>query len=318
MTRMVLTARALILAVGLAGWTACELDGIADGQRYSEDFQRSFDLRAGARVEIEGFNGPVEIIGWERDKAELSGTKHAARREALAELKIEITSSPDSLVIRAQRPPGDQSWLRRTNAGVSFRLHVPRKVVLERIVTSNGPVRLESVDGRCRVKTSNGAVRLFDAAGEANVETSNGRIEVDRYTGTADLRTSNGPISAKGVEGQVSASTSNGAIDIDGERLEASKPLKLETSNGSIRVRIGTRGTPEVRAHTSNGRITVSLPSSAGARLRAATSNAGISTDFEMSQTTRTGKNRLEGVIGSGGPLLDLSSSNGAIQLVRN
>lgn len=318
--RMVLTSRALIMALGLAGWSACDLEEMAgNGQRFTDDFHRSFDLRPGARIEIEGFNGPVEIIGWDRDKAELNGTKYASRREALSEIKVEITHSPDSLLIRTQRPPREGvGWMRSGNLGVSFRLNVPRKVLLERIVTSNGPVRLESLDGRCRVKTSNGAVRLLDIAGEANVETSNSRIEVDRFSGSADLQTSNGAIKVRAAQGQLSANTSNGPIEIDGERLDPSRPLKLGTSNGGIRVRLGDRGTPEVRARTSNGPITVSLPSSAGARLRAVTSNAPVNSDFPLNQVTQKSKHRLEGVIGSGGPLLELTSSNGVIHLARN
>lgn len=311
--------RTLILAAGLAGGLACDLGDFSDGgQRYTDDFQRSFDLRQGARVEIEGFNGPVEIIGWDRDKAELNGSKFASRKEALDRIKVDITNTPDSLLIRSLRPPRE-GWMRNANMGVSLRLHVPRKVVLERIVTSNGAVRVENVDGRCRIRTSNGSVRVMDSAGEVNLETSNGRVEVERFSGMVDLRTSNGAIRAKAVKGQMVAATSNGPIEVEGGGLDVSRPVRLETSNGAIRLRLSDSGAlPEVRAHTSNGPITVSLPGSAGARLRAATSNAPITTDFPLNQTTKTGKHRLEGVIGSGGALLDLTSSNGAISLVRN
>lgn len=311
------SARALALAAGLLAWTACDIGDFQDGQRYSEDFQRSYDLRPGGHLELESFNGSIELIGWERDRVEINGTKYASRKEALGDIKVEISNSPDSVLIRTQRPPRE-GWLKHTNMGVSYRIHVPRKVMVDRIATSNGSVRLEGLDGRCRVKTTNGAVRMLDLAGELNVETSNGRIELDRHSGAADLHTSNGAISVKRVQGSLAAATSNGAIDIDGEQLDPARPLKLDTSNGPIRVQFGARGVPELRAHTSNGRITVKLPDGAGARVRAVTSNAPIDSDVPMNNVTKTGKHRLEAEIGKGGPLLELTSSNGAIVLTRN
>jgi hypothetical protein len=53
------------------------------------------------------------------------------------------------------------------------------------------------------------------------------------------------------------------------------------------------------------------------ARLSAHTSNSSIETDFEIRAQGELSKNRLEGVLGSGGPLIDLNTSNGSIRLVK-
>jgi hypothetical protein len=74
----------------------------------------------------------------------------------------------------------------------------------------------------------------------------------------------------------------------------------------------------EVHADTSNSSITVRLPSSAGATVRAHTTNSSIDTDFDVSvHGGMISKHRLEGTIGSGGPLLDLGTSNGSIKILR-
>jgi DUF4097 and DUF4098 domain-containing protein YvlB len=71
----------------------------------------------------------------------------------------------------------------------------------------------------------------------------------------------------------------------------------------------------DVYASTNNAGITVHMPSSVAARVRAHTSNGSISSDFEVQVQGQLTKHSLEGTIGTGGPLLDLSTSNGSIHL---
>ena len=59
------------------------------------------------------------------------------------------------------------------------------------------------------------------------------------------------------------------------------------------------------------------LPGEPNARLSASTSNGSVSTDFEMRMRGEFSKHHLEGAIGNGGPLMDLSSSNGSIRVLR-
>jgi hypothetical protein len=73
----------------------------------------------------------------------------------------------------------------------------------------------------------------------------------------------------------------------------------------------------EIRASTSNSGITVKLPSMAAAHIHAHTSHSSIHTDFEMKREEGDGKNSLDGIIGSGGPMVELTSSNGSIRLLK-
>jgi DUF4097 and DUF4098 domain-containing protein YvlB len=108
------------------------------------------------------------------------------------------------------------------------------------------------------------------------------------------LRTSNGAIRADDLKGSVEASTSNGSIEIG---VSDDQPA-------------------EMRVSTTNGSITVRLPASANARIDASTSNSSITTEFDV-RSSRMSKTHLDGVIGSGGPTLDLSTSNGSIRLLK-
>ena len=131
------------------------------------------------------------------------------------------------------------------------------------------------------------------------------------------MKTSNGRIHAENIGGNCEAETSNSSITL---RLETAPeaPLRLITSNGSIDLTMTKAPKNNIRAETRNSGITLHLPSSTAARLIADTSNSSISSDFEV--TTRLhgeGKNHLDGMIGSGGPTLELSTSNGHIRIVR-
>jgi DUF4097 and DUF4098 domain-containing protein YvlB len=201
--------------------------------------------------------------------------------------------------------------------GAKYVIRVPRKTELERIQSSNGSIRVLDVQGPARLQSSNGSIHADHLGGSLDARTSNGSIEVEQLNGGATLRTSNGRIRAEGVRGTVEATTSNGGINIHLAKTESGRPVKLESSNGSIDLTIDEVNQNDVYASTSNSSITVRLPASIGARLRAQASNSSITTDFEVQTQGVLSKHHLEGTIGSGGPLLELETSNGSIRLTK-
>ena len=91
--------------------------------------------------------------------------------------------------------------------------------------------------------------------------------------------------------------------------------LAFESSNGNIEIELEGLESNELRANTSNASITLRMPAALKARLRASTSNSSISSDFDVTTHGTLSKNHLEGDINGGGPLLDLTTSNGSIKL---
>jgi DUF4097 and DUF4098 domain-containing protein YvlB len=169
--------------------------------------------------------------------------------------------------------------IRHGNQGAKFVLRVPRNAVLDRLTTSNGGIRVQHGAGPARLHTSNGSIHVLDLAGSLEAESSNGSI-------TADLSRDTGPI-------------------------------RTQTSNGSIALTLPANFRDDVRAHTSNGGITVHLPPGMNARISARTSNSRITSDFDLRMQGELGRNHLDAVMGNGGALVDLSTSNGSIHLAR-
>ena len=136
--------------------------------------------------------------------------------------------------------------------------------------------------------------------------------------GGVAIRTSNGGITLENVRGSLNATTSNGAIRgtlVDSAPNEA---IHLTTTNGAVDVRLQMPRNNDIIATTSNASITVRMPANAGARLDATTSShETIATDFDVQVRGMLSKHRLEGTLGSGGPLLHLTTSNGGIRILR-
>jgi len=308
MSRRLQASSVAVLSFFLAG---CEDWGEwGDSSRYKEDFQYSYNLKPGGRISLETLNGAVEVTGWDQNKVEITGTKYASSEGLLSALKIDVVSTPDSVRIRTIPPSGHRGGM-----GARYTIHVPRQTEIERIVSSNGKIQIDNVDSAARLKTSNGSVRVNRTKGNLEVETSNASVELNQHSGPAVIHTSNGSVRADQVKGYFEATTSNASIDARVTDPEPGRPIKLESSNGSITVAFESLRNNDVRATTSNSSITLRLPSAIGAQVRAKTSNSSITTDFDVNMRGSISKNSIEGTIGSGGPNIELATSNGSIRI---
>jgi len=117
--------------------------------------------------------------------------------------------------------------------------------------------------------------------------------------------------------GSLDATTSNGTIRVQLTDLASDKPVRLQTTNGGVDLRMD--GTPkgDVRALTTNGSITLRAPASLNARLHATTTNSSVTTDFSLATTNESSKKKIDGNIGSGGPRIDLTTTNGQIRVLK-
>jgi DUF4097 and DUF4098 domain-containing protein YvlB len=137
------------------------------------------------------------------------------------------------------------------------------------------------------------------------------RVQVPRGTDLT-LSTTNGSIKVEGVSGPVTGRTTNGSITATQLRGRAN----LRTTNGAIQAHFDGPLPPEgeVRLRTTNGGVDLTLPRDVSARLEASTTNGGISTDFPITVQGRIGR-QVSATLGSGGPLIEARTTNGAIRL---
>lgn len=300
---------ALFLAAALLCLTACDVD-LGSFERFTRDFHNSYPLKSDGRLSVESFNGSVEISGWDQDTVDISGTKYGPSQDAADSLKVEIDNSPDAVSIRVIRPSD-----RRSNLGARFVIKIPRAARLDRITTSNGAIRTEDGTGPARLRTSNSSIRVLDLRGGLDAQTSNGSVELTGVDGDVTAHTSNSHIRTERVNGSLEAATSNGSVNAQISR--ADRPVRVETSNSSVELTFPVNYSRDVRVSTTNAGITLRLPHDIGAHLTARTSNSSISSDFDVKVQGELSRNHMDGVIGAGGPLFELSTSNGSIRLLK-
>lgn len=298
------------LAAGLLCLTACDVMDIGDFERFSRDVHYSYPLHAGGKLAVDTFNGSVEISGWDQPTVDISGTKYGPTQEAADGLKVEIENTPDSVTVRAVRPVE-----RRNNQGARFVIKIPRAALMDRITTSNGAIRTIDGSGPAHFRTSNGQIHVTGLDGSLDAQTSNGTVELVDVKGDVVAHTSNGRIRAERLVGTLDATTSNGGVNAD--IAHADRPVRVETSNGPVELTLPANYSRDVRVTTNNGGITLRLPPAMNAHVMAHTSNSSITTDFEVRMEGDFNKNHMDATIGSGGPLIDLSTSNGNIRLLK-
>ncbi len=293
--------------------TGCDIDDMGSwgsSDRYKEDFHLSYPVKPGGTLSIDTFNGSVEIASWEKDEVDVNGIKYCGSEDLLRQLKVEGDQQGTRLRLRAVRPEG-----RRGNCGAKFIVRVPKKMVLDGIVSSNASIRVENIVGDSRLQTSNGSIKIRGLEGKLEAKTSNASIDLAGVHGDFVGHTSNGSITVDGFEGAFEGTTSNSSIKGTIAKMPEGRALKADTSNGSIDLSLPDyRGQP-VDVDTSNSSITLRLPAGLGADVRASTSNSSISSEFDVTTTGTISKHRLEGRIGKGGGPIRVSTSNGGIRL---
>jgi hypothetical protein len=124
-------------------------------------------------------------------------------------------------------------------------------------------------------------------------------------------RTVNGEVDAESLQSNVEGHSVNGSI-----RLITTGLALATTVNGSINATMGRADwMGEASFRTVNGEITLKLPSAINTELKAQVVNGRIKSDLPVSVTGQVEPRHLQGIIGSGGRQLAISTVNGSITL---
>jgi hypothetical protein len=222
---------------------------------YDEVYEKVVPLSAGGALHLENVNGSVDVSAWDREEVEIHAVKTARRSSAdLALVKIETSTAPGRVDV-ATRYPADEG----VDVTVEYKIHVPRRALLETIATVNGNVRVTDVDGGGQLRTVNGDVEVYDCAGGFSARSTNGSVheELQRLTAKAlSLETVNGSV--------LLAIPANAGAQLDAQSLNGEirtqKPMMMNGSfgHGSFRGKLGAGGAP-LRIRTVNGVIQISL-----------------------------------------------------------
>ena len=116
---------------------------------------------------------------------------------------------------------------------------------------SSGLIRVEGIQGRCRIAGKRTKIEASDLEGDVRIEGQTGRVEVRRVRGSLEVEVRSGKISVKEIVGPVRLHTSTGEVrvrDVQGDctiETRAGKlsvedvegTMKLSTTIGSVSYR---------------------------------------------------------------------------------
>jgi DUF4097 and DUF4098 domain-containing protein YvlB len=248
-------------------------------------FQQSYPLKSGGELIVSNTNGGITVEAWDRAEVSVNAvTKIKAPSSEKAEeiakqIKIDVRQSAGSVRIETKLPRsgvggGFLDWLtgNDASASVTYKIKAPRDVV-------------------AKLESTNGGLRLVGTRGRANLETVNGGVTVEH------------------TEGDVQVETVNGGITV----IEAAGALEGSTTNGGITAQL-TRVDGDINLETTNGSVVLKVPRDLRANLDVATSNGGIHSDLEVAGGGK-GRKHLTGEVNGGGGLLKVRTTNGGVRI---
>lgn len=247
-----------LVAAGLLS-SACQLN-FTHGEEARDSWKRSYKLAANGQFELRETNGTVRIEAVDGETIDVVADRivraptEAAANEWLAKFTINEEVAPDRVALDGT--PRGLTMGSGVSRRVDYVVKVPKSANVT-INTTNGEIEVTGVGGRFRAVSTNGRIQASGLGKGAEVETSNGVITLD-VSGLGDgirAEATNGLIDVrvpKGTGADLSMRTSNGSLsveDLDVKIAEQSRrrldgsigpggpAIRLETSNGAIRVR---------------------------------------------------------------------------------
>src|SRR6516162_4782465 len=316
-----------ILAVALASTVAVTAHG-AEGS-----FERTLAVTGPVELEVSTGSGNISVRAGDSSNVHINGTIKAGKSwhldEAEAERKVRYLES---------NPPIEQhgNFIRIGRSGelelahnisISYDVVVPIETRLRSQIGS-GSQSVEGIQGPVKAGTGSGSVKVENIGDEVRAETGSGDVQVDSVKGATHASTGSGSIRASGIGSSFVASTGSGSIKLeqtgpgDGKVETGSGSVELQNVRGALRVRTGSGDitaqgqlSGEWSLHTGSGRILVRLPSGAAFELNAHTSSGHISTGHPITVQGTIGRGELRGKVRGGGPLLELETGSGNVQI---
>jgi DUF4097 and DUF4098 domain-containing protein YvlB len=291
---------ALVAAAGFSA--ACEVNLNSEGIVSRET--RTFKVSGTPDVQLETFDGAIEVHSWDREEVEVEIERRAMEQSLVDEMKISAEQQGDKIVVKVTRP--GRREFDGIQVGVHFsptarlRVALPRQSQLA-VVSGDGSIVVEDVNGTITLNTSDGSVRGSRLAGEIVVRSGDGSIRMDRIEGKLDLETDDGSITLDAKPTALRARTADGSIRIEiGADSVMGADWDLQTADGSVTLTLPTGFNAEVDAETRDGSVRASHP--------------------DVHDESREGnrderRRRLKATFGTGGRILKVRTGDGTIRI---
>lgn len=293
---------ALLLAAVVV--TGCEVNLNSEGI-VSRDTKK-FTVTANPQIELDTFEGSIEVHSWDRDEVEVEIEKRAMEQRLVDDMKVTAEQDGNRIVVKVG-PPARSDSFEGVQIGVHFSPSARLRVVLPRnsqltASSGDGSITIEDVSGKITLRTNDGSVRGSRLNGELMVRSGDGSIRLERVEGKLDVETDDGSITLEAKPTTLRARTTDGAIRLEVQPdTEVAEDWDLQTADGSVVLTLPAEFNAVIDAETRDGVVRANHPS--------------------LRQESREGEDReerrrtLRATLGAGGHTVRVRTSDGTIRI---
>ena len=319
--------------LGILALVACALGYSATARAVEGHFDRTLQVSGPVELDVQTGSGTINVRTGDNSTVHVIGTIHASNSwlgsDADAEKKVRYLEANPPIeqhgeVIKIGHIE-DESL--QHNISISYDVVIPAATRL-RSSSGSGDQDVSGINGPVESSSGSGSLKLANIGDTVRVSTGSGHISVEGVKGSVRASTGSGEIEATGVAGGLHASTGSGDVTLrqtapgDVHVNTGSGTVHLEGVRGTVRastasgnIRVEGEGEGSWRLSTASGNVSVRLPSQQGFTLHAQTVSGSIHTARELTVQGNLGGHELEGKVGGGGFLLDVSTVSGNISV---
>ena len=259
-----------------------------------DEFNQTYQLAPGARVEVSSISGSVKIINSETGTAEVQIIRTARTRADLEYHKIEVLQTGNGLVVRGIQEP-DERQNRNIQVKQQVILKLPRRIDL--LVNSiSGSVRVGDVDGPVEANSISGSANIGNVAGKLRLNSVSGSVEVGNVGADARVNSVSGNVGLGQVNDSLDVSSVSGGLKATLASLSP-KGIHIRSVSGSVEIAFKSDVNADFNAEHISGQVYLDVPN--------------VSRESEEKSST------VRARIGAGGTPITISSVSGNIRLTR-
>lgn len=178
----------------------------------------------------------------------------------MSDYRLEEGQSGDSVHFLFKELPHIGVHIVWHNEKTTVTVETPTQLSLQ-AKTSDGSVTLSGLQGDLNLTTGDGDVDLDHVSGDLRIKSGDGHVKITDATGSIDARTSDGHLSVDGLFHALTLHTSDGGLDLNlREGSKLTEESTIQSSDGSVTVRVPKDFAADLSVHTSDGHVDCSLP----------------------------------------------------------
>ena len=316
-----LVLAAVVLAVGLMPASAA----------VTGHFERTLKVNGPVDLNVVSGSGDINVHTGSSDSVIVSAKIHASNSWLFG------GSAEDRIHQIEQNPPIEQQGniihIGRAqdrelfrNISIDYDVTVPAQTRLSS-QTGSGDQTINGLQLPLTARTGSGNITVDGLGADAHITSGSGDLKIGTVKGSLTATDGSGNIRAQGVAGEINATTGSGDLEMHqvapgNVRVgTGSGSIKLYGIKGGLRAQAGSgdilaegQATTDWQLGAGSGNITLKMPAQASFNIDARTSSGSLKVSPSVQGGT-VSHNRVQGKVGNGGPLLDLHTGSGDIDV---